>query len=291
MTLHRLHLTIALALLLSACVAPPETIPPTSTLAPSAIPETPAPPAPADTPPAEPPTPVPASTPVSAPGPCEHLLWPLVDGASWTYRLTTPDGGEQAVELAASVGDVGATLTAGGEARQLICGEGALAGLPPLPVAHPALGTGLTGTNPRGDLLPAPAVLLPLGQPAGWDMELDAGGVIALPGPEGSATLPVTGGRLVLIHETGELETVSTPAGDLLALPVQRDALFDLQVQAEDGSTRSVIVSASSRLYYAEGVGLVRVEYLGGMVSTEEGAAPLDPGARLELAAYDLPVR
>ena len=111
----------------------------------------------------EPPTPMPV-TPVSAPGPCEHLLWPLVDGASWTYRLTTPEG-EQTIELAASVGDVGATLTADGESRQMICGEGALAGLPPLPVAHPALGTGLTGGNPRGDLLPAPYAVA-AGQPA-----------------------------------------------------------------------------------------------------------------------------
>ena len=290
MTLHRLLAAVALALVLSACVAPPESIPPTSTLAPSATPEVPTPTlsAPAEIAPTpEPPTPMPV-TPVSAPGPCEHLLWPLVDGASWTYRLTTPEG-EQTIELAASVGDVGATLTADGESRQMICGEGALAGLPPLPVAHPALGTGLTGGNPRGDLLPAPGTLLPLGQPAGWDIELDAGGMITLPGEEGSTTLPVTGGRLVLIHETGELETISTPAGDLLALPVNRDALFDLEVTAADGSTRSVIVSASSRLHYAEGVGLVRAEYRGGMVSTEDGAWPLDPGSVLELTAYSVP--
>ncbi len=288
MTLHRLLAAVTLALELSACVAPPESIPPTSTLAPSATPEPPAPSEPAETAPTpEPPTPVPV-TPVSAPGPCEHLLWPLVDGASWTYRLATPEG-EQTVELTASVGDVGATLTADGESRQLICGEGALAGLPPLPVAHPALGTGLTGSNPRGDLLPAPGTLLPLGQPAGWDIELDAGGTITLPGEEGSATLPVTGGRLVLIHETGELETVSTPVGDLLALPVNRDALFDLEVAAADGSTRSVIVSASLRLHYAEGVGLVRAEYRGGMVSSEDGALLLDPGSVLELTAYSVP--
>src|SRR5690606_11100419 len=144
-TLHRLLAAVTLALVLSACVAPPESIPPTATLAPSATPEVPTPTlsAPAEIAPTpEPPTPMPV-TPVSAPGPCGHLLWPLVDGASWTYRLTTLEG-EQPIELAASVGDVGATLTADGESRQMICGEGALAGLPPLPVAHPALGTGLT---------------------------------------------------------------------------------------------------------------------------------------------------
>lgn len=288
-----------LALLLTGCLAPPPAALPTSTLPP----RPPTQPAEALTVEALPDASVPSSPGVTgttgptvdtratlrAPGPCEHLLWPLRDGASWTYRLLAPDGSETPVELVASVGEAGATLTSGGHTAALICGEGVLAGLPPLPAAHPDLGSSLTGSNPTGALLPSPSVLLPLGQPTGWDLEVDAGGEMTIPGEAGATVLPVTGGKLVLIHETDELQHVEVPAGEFLALPVMRDVLFDARLQAADGSEQSAIVSASSRLHYAEGVGLVRIEYLGGIVSTADGAAPLEPGMVLELVAYNLP--
>lgn len=286
-----------ISLILTACVVQPETILPTSTLPSDAIP-TPNPVADAGTNdetsslselgPANPPTGEAVS--VAEPGTCEHLLWPLKDGASWAYRLTAPDGTTQDITLTASVDEFGASLTANGETRQLICGEGALAGLPPLPIAHPSLGSAIAGSNPSGDLLPSPAMLLPLGQPAGWDMEVDASGFINLPNAEGTTTsLPIMSGKIVLIHEAGDLEAITTPAGEFLSLPVIRDALFDVQVQAVDSPTQSVIVSSSTQLYYSEGVGLVKAEYLGGMVSRPGEAMPLEPGYVLELTSYILP--
>lgn len=288
-----------LALLLAGCLAPPADIPPTSTLPPSP------PTLPAEGPTGEAapdtgetnipaitgttgPTADPRAT-LRAPGPCEHLLWPLRDGATWTYRLLSPDGGETSIDLVARVGETGATLSSEGRTAALICGDGVLAGLPPLPAAHPDLGRRLAGANPTGALLPAPSVLLPLGQPTGWDLEVDAGGELAIPGEAGATVLPVTGGQMVLIHETGELQHVAVPAGEFLALPVMRDVLLDARLQGADGSEQSAIVSASSRLHFAEGVGLVRVEYLGGIVSTAGGATPLEPGMVLELVAYNLP--
>lgn len=220
--------------------------------------------------------------------PCTHLLWPLDAGNQWTYRLTTPNAStEQA--LRAELAPSGAVVLASGlDARPMICGEDALAGLPPLPVGHPALGAGVLGANPSGSLLPAPAVLLPLGQPASWDQQLDAGGTIQLP-PNGEA-VPIASGTVVMVHDTMPLETVEVPAGSFLALPVEQEVLFDLQVQRSGGVSEAVLISASARLYYAEGVGLVRADYLGGTVSAAEGAWPLPGGTTLALSAVSVPV-
>ncbi len=237
------------------------------------------------------PEPTPAPTPIAPqgePGGCEHLLWPLRDGASWVYRLAA--GGEvRDIVLTTSVGPTGATLTADGQERALICGEDMLAGLPPLPLGHPGLGPGITASNPIGEYLPAPARLLPLGQPANWDQEGAASGMIRLPIGSGDDWLPITGGKVVLIQSTLELESVSVPAGDFLALPVQQDVLLDVQVQLADGAMENVLISAAARQYYAEGVGLVLARYDGGTVSTSAGAWPLEAGLSLELVSWSLP--
>lgn len=288
----RLGVLLLVATAALAACAPPAGTPPVVTLPPATITVAPPSPDPTATP-TVPPTVMgelraPALPAVAEPGPCEHLLWPLQSGGAWTYELTTPTGTETLL-LSAQVNERGAFLTVNGETQAIICGEGALAGIPPLPVAHPALGYGIDGSNPAGSLLPPPAVLLPLGRPAGWDQELAPSGVLSLPGEDGPQTVTILDGVLVMIHETNELATIATPAGDFLALPVDRDVLFDLVVQAQDGSQSSVIISASSRLYFAEGVGLVRVEYRGGMVSTPEAAWTLEPGLTLELVSYALP--
>ena len=86
--------------------------------------------------------------------PCTHLLWPLDAGNQWTYRLTTADATtEQA--LRAELAPSGAVVLASGlDARPMICGEDALAGLPPLPVGHPALGAGGSARTLRGACCP-----------------------------------------------------------------------------------------------------------------------------------------
>lgn len=219
--------------------------------------------------------------------PCEHLLWPLRDGASWAYEMVAPQGITE-LTLTSSVGEVGATLAIDGQERSLICGEDLLAGLPPLPVGHPGLGREIVGQNPVGSYLPAPALLLPLGQPATWDQESDAAGTISLPFP-GGENAPIVGGKIVLIQQAEELATVNVPAGEFLSLPIRQDVLFDLQVQLPGGTAESVLISAAARHYYAEGVGLVRANYDGGTVSTQGGAWPLEAGLELRLVRADIP--
>ncbi len=220
-------------------------------------------------------------------GPCEHLLWPLRDGATWSYRLSTPSE-TMDLTLTASVNNDGATLTVDGQTAAMYCGAGALAGLPPLPAGDPELGSGVTGVNPSGDYLPSPGTLLPLGQIAEWDQQLDAGGTILLPFA-GSQPLPITGGRLVLVNETSAQETITVPAGDFLVLPVRQDVFFDVQVTQPDGSQAGIIINASAHAYFAEGVGLIRINYEGGTISSQDGAWMLNGGSTLELTGTSLP--
>jgi hypothetical protein len=229
-----------------------------------------------------------AAAPVEGDDACAHLLWPLRDGATWTYQLTDP-GGTTTIELMADVGEFGVTLRANGQERTLICGEGALAGLPPLPPGHPALGGGITASNPSGDLLPSPAILLPLGQPAAWDQELEVGGTIPIPIDDNAGALPISTGKVAFINETAELETITVPAGAFLTLPTRQDVFFDVEVAQPSGAAQNVIISLSTWTYYAEGVGPVLIQYDGGIASTQEGTWALEPGPVLELVNYSIP--
>jgi hypothetical protein len=228
------------------------------------------------------------AAPVEGDDACAHLLWPLRDGATWTYQLTDP-GGTTTIELVADVGEFGVTLRANGQERTLICGEGALAGLPPLPPGHPGLGEGITTSNPSGDLLPTPAILLPLGQPATWDQELEVGGTIPIPIADDAGEQPISTGKVAFVNETAELETITVPAGEFLALPTRQDVFYDVEVTPPSGASQNVIISLSTRTYYAEGIGPILIQYDGGIASTQEGTWALEPGPVLELVSYSIP--
>lgn len=280
--------TVLVGLLITACtveeaaprlIAPP-TLAATSTPVPPTATVTPVPTAVIATLP-------PTATPLPTPGPCSHLLWPLREGAAWTYRLTTPTGTGD-VTLMVSAVDAGATLiTSTGQMAVLYCGVGALAGLPPLPIGHPDLGSGLTGLNPSGDYLPAAATLLPLGQPVTWDQELDAAGEVIL--PFSATPLAIASGKVVVISEAQALTSVSVPAGEFLALPVRQDVFFDVTVTLPDGSSQHVVISAAATAYFAEDVGLIEIAYAGGAISAPIGAWPLAAGATLELLSFAIP--
>jgi hypothetical protein len=205
-----------------------------------------------------------------------------LDGAVWRYQLTTADGISE-VEFYAEVDDTGALLTSNGTTSRLSCEGGTLAGLPPFPIGNPSLGFQVAGNNPSGDYLASGAVLLPLGMEARWDMEVEAAGAIRLYQLGGNKPLSINGGRLVLVQETRELTTVVVPAGEFLVLPIQQEVLLDLLVQVEGVTVESVLVSASSTHYFAEGVGLIKAQYHGGTISSARGSWSLPAGAYMEL--------
>jgi hypothetical protein len=220
-------------------------------------------------------------------GPCDHLLWPLRNGASWTYELTTLTATKSITQNVTI--DDGATLVMDGQASTMNCLDGALSGIPPGIVGHPDLGTGVAVTNPRGNYLPTPAELLPLGNPVTWDIEVDPTGTIILPYDGEKVAAQINGGKLVLFHETRELRDIGVPAGNYIALGIHEVAFFELNVTLPDGKSRQVVISASTQLYLAEGIGPVKIVYEGGQISTEEASWILEPGATMELSSVTIP--
>ncbi len=219
-------------------------------------------------------------------GVCNHLLWPLHDSAEWRYQLSTADGVTEIVLSSIAIEEGAFLYTGSGAEASILCQDNAIIGLPPLPIGDPSFGSGITGSNPIGDYLTYESELLPLGQPVWWDVQLTAGGVIDLPQGLGGA---ITGGSIVLVHETEQLENVTVPAGSFLALAVKQDALFDLQLQLGDGSAARVLINTAARIHYAEGVGPVKVSYLGGMISTSGTSIPVEGGSTLELIGVTIP--
>ncbi len=102
-------------------------------------------------------------------------------------------------------------------------------------------------------------------------------------------SLPIVSGKLAMIHSSGALETVNVPAGTFDAVPVHEEALFDLRVHYPDGTDQGIVINCESLLYFSENVGPVKIDYLGGTISTSGASWPLAAGVTLELIRYNLP--
>jgi hypothetical protein len=221
---------------------------------------------------------------------CLHPLWPLQNGASWTYQLTDTAGAPQSqLTLEAAVGEGRVILTMEGHSSALTCGDGSLNGLPPLPVGHPDLGYYAGGENPQGPFLPEPGLLMPLGTPATWDMEIRPTGTIWLPQDGESQQVSILDGRLVIFNQSSSLEPVSVPAGSFPSLAVTQNVFFEIRVALPDGAEQSVLINTQVQVYYAEGIGLVKILYQGGTISMPESAWTLPTGPTLELASFAMP--
>jgi hypothetical protein len=204
---------------------------------------------------------------------CLHPLWPLQNGASWTYQLTDASGAPQSqLTLTATVSDGRTKLIFDGHMSAITCSDGSLSGLPPLPIGHPDLGYNAGGENLAGAYLPEPGLLMPLGTPATWDMEIRPIGSILLPQDGGTQPVSITGGRIVIFNQSSSLELVSVPAGSLSAVAVSQNIFFEIQVAFPDGAAQSVLINTQAQQYYAEGIGLVKSVYQGGTVSMPESA-------------------
>jgi hypothetical protein len=221
------------------------------------------------------------------PGPCHHLLWPLDEYAVWTYTLTSPQESTP-ITLTAIPTAEGADLELDGITVTVACADSAVVGLPPHLAGHPDLGAGIAGSDAQGFFLPPLARLLPLGQPAAWDMQMAASGMIALPPGQGSPPLPIREGIVVLTSETGPMTSVTVPAGTFTALPIAQDIYYDLRVVWPDGTERRVLIDTSARLFFADGAGLVKIDYFGGTVSTSDETWTLPGGYRMELTGWSL---
>lgn len=216
---------------------------------------------------------------------CEHLLWPLRSGAEWVYRLSDGDQTEEVI-LISEVVDGQLTLRTDDQRRAVNCQDGALIGLPPGIVGHPQLGGQISGVPLQGSYLPPAADLLPLGTPVIWDLELSAQGKIQL--PLADEPLSISGGRLVLFNSVSGLETITVADRLANALIIQQDIFFEIRVVLPEGEELEVLISTSTQQYYAENLGPVKTNYLGGTISSVNNAWTLPPGAQMELVSVTL---
>jgi hypothetical protein len=221
---------------------------------------------------------------------CEHLLWPLRDGASWTYRYTEPSGAQQVIIFESTVVLDGVQLSIGAASSHMNCIDGALAGLPPdwLGSGHPALGSGVTGINPAGAFLASEDAILSF--EGLWQLDITPSGTILLPLP---ATTPtqISGGKMYVYSRPLHSESTTVPAGTFATLPVQQDFLYDITVTLPDGTTHDVFINTSVMQYFVERIGLARIEFLGGTISSDDGSISgiLDSSGTLELVSYSIP--
>lgn len=235
---------------------------------------------------------------IEQPGACEHLLWPLHDGASWVYQLTrSAEANVQSLSLETRVSGEAATLTLVAGERQvehaITCAPDGFYGPPGGLVGHPDLGGALALTNPDRPFLPSADQLLPFGTPVSWDVQYDASGALALPLGDGAVEMTVSGGEVVLYMTAQALEPISVPAGTVNALAVEQSIFFNLQLTSADGSPGSLFGDTLSRLYFAEGTGLVRQTFEGGTLSGMVGQTPfaveLQAGISQDLLEYRAP--
>ena len=238
-------------------------------------------------------TPPPLPT-IIEPGACQHLLWPLVDGAVWNYQLTLPDGSTQPITVSATVVEASATLTHNiasvATSYHVSCAPDGFYGIAGSLLGYSNLDVGLQLSNPSGPFFPSPDRLLPLGSEAAWDVEYDTGGTFMLPLAEGAIEVQVSEGKVVLFATTEPLETVTVPAGTFDVLPVLQSIFLDLRVSSADGRSGSVIIDARLQIMLAEGLGVVRQTLESGRLSGSLAGEPfgivLQGGERLDLVAF-----
>jgi hypothetical protein len=226
---------------------------------------------------------------ISPYGPCDHLLWPLREGAAWTYTVSQGDQSRDAV-LSSTLENGSLLLTFDGQTTLLNCMDGTISGLPPAPLSGiPWLGSGIAGTNPVGEFLPDQGSLIPFGTDQSWDLEVDVTGTLSTPALAGGAVLQIISGKAVIVSSTRPLETVAVPAGTFTVVPVAQQIFYELTVSLDDGTQQAVLIAATGDLYFSESVGLVKAVYHGGTLSTQSAAVPLEGEVTLELASLPLP--
>jgi hypothetical protein len=203
------------------------------------------------------------------PNPCEHLFWPFVDGREWVYGNAT-----DAVTLTSAVSSSHLDLTLGSDTRSLLCLDGEFAGLLPgfWGSGHPDLGSNIQASNPKGSSLPEPALML-VGQT--WEEQLDLTGEIQLSFIQ-STPLTIVEGRRVTLFSARKNEDLTIEGAVFEVLPVDGDLFYELTVLV-NGQSQSVLISLSTLTYFVEGLGPIRFEMQGGMVTSTLGSQSLEP--------------
>ncbi len=209
------------------------------------------------------------------PSECFNTYFPVIQGATWTYAVS----GHLSGTLSRTITSVSAdgftdehTSPGGMQAMQWSCSDGIIAGQPD---AAPS------GLLQAGDLpadfraTDSSGVTVPdnLGPGMGWNQESALDGAVSINGQSAPAH-----NDLLMSCTTRGHEPVNVPEGNYMALRAECSTDEKLTVTL-NGTSIPVDIVTNSTLWYAPGVGIVRVDQ-----SVSGG-----PTTSIQLVSYRIP--
>jgi hypothetical protein len=213
-------------------------------------------------------------------GQCANPLYPVVQGATWTYASAGPSGPFTYTDTITEVRADGFTLTSQfadlTRTQEWSCAaEGLLAltfgGDHAGGLSADGLKAEFTTTNPTGITLPS--VITP---GMGWTYGFNIQGTMTFADQSADGTGTVE----TALKEAGT-ESVTVPAGTFNATKVEATSTFNL-IATYQGLDVPVTLTGVTTLWYAPGVGLVKSEESGDVAGQSFSATT-------ELQSYNIP--
>ncbi len=192
-------------------------------------------------------------------GLCDNPLYPVRQGASWTYASTgSPSGDFTYTDTISEVRADGFTLstefTGLVRTQEWVCEPGGLKALE-MGGAGAAASVSTQGTTAEFASSDVTGVSLPKEITPGmqWQYSLKMTGVTAMPGDQNAQS---SGTFNLTMQEMGN-ETVTIPAGTFEAVKFQSTSLIQLTADFQ-GVQLPVTMNSSSLIWYAPGVGFIK---------------------------------
>jgi hypothetical protein len=200
---------------------------------------------------------------------CDHPYFPLRSGASWTYTGSVPftwkvdsvSGNEQSATATVTIDSSDTSFTTEWQCSPDGILYSEMSGLAGAGIPG---GVNLNMVSSSGVTLPSASVLTSGGS---WNSSYTLGVGVDIPGLSGSFGVQTTE-----THQAGSPQTVTTDLGTFDVVPVTSSGTVSMS-----GLT-SFTTDYTSTIYYAEGVGIIRME------STVAGES-----AALDLQSYNVP--
>jgi hypothetical protein len=225
--------------------------------------------------------PTPAQPTPQVSGPCVNPFFPVISGATWSYKSSGGAAGDYSfTDTITAVSEEGFTLNSQFEQLTRIiewsCQPDGLAALqlgsgPAAGISTDQFELDITPKSTSGVILPP--TIAPGDR---WTYSLEFEGAAEMAGNPATAT-----GRASYAFEALAVESVSVPAGTFDAMKVKADLTMDVQISVQSVST-PVSFTFSSFMWWAPGVGWVKSENTGDL-----GTGPFTE--TIELQSYTIP--
>jgi hypothetical protein len=216
-------------------------------------------------------------------GLCDNALYPVKQGATWTYLSTgSPSGDFSYTDTIAELRADGFTLTSQftglTRTQEWACETGGLKALE-LGGAGAAASISTQGTTAEFTSSDITGISLPKEITPGmqWEYSLKMQGVTAMPGNQNAQS---TGTFSMTMQEIGR-ESVTVPAGTFEAVKLQSTSLVQITADFQ-GLQVPVTINGSSFVWYAPGVG-----YIKSVENSDYGGTAFT--STTELQSYNIP--